>query len=306
MLTRALTSVAASLLLAAPALAASTATLQFTSVNVLLIDLDTGDGITPSVSFASGVSRGEATYSFVRPGSGGNESATFTGLFGAWSPGSASVTGDFGSAAATLSGSGVPAGSILSASGTATAPGDGFCLPGSGGSNTCFTSQASFSASVDPADFSGNFTLSPNTLMVFTVDANIAVAATGGGRVAQFDSFLFTNGDTASANASLSVSGAGPTGNGFQSSSDNRTLSANAFYDFGSGVFIPASDSFTGPLGVSFTNLSSGDLTGTFSMNFRVTGTAYGDALLVPEPSAWALMLAGLATVAGVARRRRG
>jgi hypothetical protein len=305
MLTRALISAAASLLLAAPALAASTATLQFTNVNVLLIDLDTGDGITPSVSFASGVSRGEVTYSFVRPGSGGNESATFTGLFGAWSPGSASVTGDFGSAAASLSGSGMPSGSSLSASGTATAPGDGFCLPGSGGFNSCFTTRASYSASVDPADFSSSFTLSPNTLMVFTVEANIAVAATGGGRIAQSDSFLSTNSDTTSANASLSVSGAGPTGSGFQSSNDNRSLFANAFFDFGSGVFIPASDSFSGQLGVSFTNLSSGDLTGNFSMNFRVSGTAYGDALLVPEPSAWALMLAGLATVAGVARRRR-
>ncbi len=305
MLTRALISAAASLLLATPALAASTANLQFTSVNVQLIDLDTDDGITPSVSFSSGSSRGEVTYSFVRPGSSGNESATFTGLFGAWSPGTASVAGDFGSAVATLSGSGMPSGSSLSASGTATAPGDGFCLPGSGGSNTCFTTRASYSSSVDPAGFSSSFTLSPNTLMVFTVDANIAVAATGGGRTAQFDTFFFTNGDTSSAGASLAVSGTGPTGSGFQSSNDNRSLFADAFYDFGSGVFIPSSNSFTGQLGVSFTNLSSGDLTGNLTMNFRVSGTAYGDALLVPEPSAWALMLAGLATVAGVARRRR-
>lgn len=306
MLTRALIPAAALLLAAQPALAASTATLQFTTVNMQVIDLDPNDGIAPSVSLSGGLSRGEATYGFSRPGSSGEESATFTGLSGTWSPGSASVMGDFGSASAALSGSGVPSGSSLSASGTATAPGDGYCLPGIGGSNTCFTSRASFSASVDPAGFSSSFTLSPNTLLVFTVDANIAVAATGGGRVAQFDSFLFTFGDTTSVSASLSVSGAGPTGSGFQSSSDNRSLFANAFYDFGSGAFIPSSDSYSGQLGVSFTNLSSGELTGTFMMGFRVSGTAYGDALLVPEPSAWALMLAGLATVAGVARRRRG
>ena len=159
---------------------------------------------------------------------------------------------------------------------------------------------------MQPSGFSSEFTLSANTLMVLTVNTAMTVAATGGGRTAQFDTFFFTNGDQASANASLSVNGPGPTGSGSQSSNDSRSLFANAFYDFGSGAFIPTSDAFTGQLGVSFTNLSSGALNGSFTMNLGVNGTAYGDALLVPEPGAWALMLAGLAAVAGVARRRRG
>ncbi len=303
MLLRAL--VPAALLLAAtPAMAASTADVQVTGVSLQLIDLNPGDGIAPSVSFSGGASRGESAISFTRPGSSGSENATFTGLAGAWSPGSVGVAGGFGSAAASLSGGGMPTGSSLSATGSATAPTGGFCLPGDTGFNNCFAAQAGFSASVQPTGFSSSFTLSPGTLMVLTVDATLNASATGGGRTAQFNDFFFTNGDGASANLSLSVNGAGPTGSGLQSSSDSRFLSAFAFYDFGSGVFIPDSESFSGQLGVSFTNLSSGTLEGSFTMNLGVSGTAYGDALLVPEPGAWALMLAGLAAVAGVARRR--
>lgn len=302
---RALAVAAALCLSASPVLAASSASVLLSNVQLLLVDLNPDDGISPSVSFGSGSSRGDASASFTQPGSSGSETASFNGLFGAWSPGSAAVSGPYSSASSVLAGSGTATGSVLSTTGNGTAPGSGFCLPGDSGFNTCFNASASFSASLAPLDTFGQFVLSANTLLVLTADASMQVAATGGGRVQQFDSLLFTNGDSASAGVSLSMSGPGPTGSGSQSSSDGRSLFATAFYDFGSGLFVPAGDAFNGSVGVSFTNLSGGSLTGNLNFSQSVNGTAYGDALLVPEPGAWALMLAGLAAVAGVARRRR-
>jgi hypothetical protein len=305
LLNRALFPAAAALLMAAtPAMAASTASAQLTGVNLQLIDLNPSDGIAPSVVFLGGASRGESSINFTQPGRSGSESTSFTGLGGPWSPGSASVSGDFGSAAAVLTGSGTPTGATISVSGSATEPGGGYCLSEGSGFNTCFNAQAGYSAQAQPAGFFGDFQLSPNTVMIVTMDAALSVAATGGGLTQQFDSFPFTNSDSASANVNLSVSGPGPTGSGSQSSSDGRFLSVFASYDFGSGSFIPASDALNSGLGVSFSNLSSGTLNGSFSLSLGTNGTAYGDALLVPEPGAWALMLAGLAAVAAVARRR--
>lgn len=298
------TVVAAALVVAGPALAASTASTQLGNVQLRLIDLDPSDGVTPSISFIGGASRGDASISFVRPGSSGSENATFNGLFAAWEPGSAAVSGLYGSASSVLSGSGSASGSTLSTVGNATAPGGGFCLPGSDGFNSCFTNSAGYSANLSPGEFFGTFVLSANTLLVLSVDASLSASATGGGRVDQFNFFQTTNADFASAAASLQLSGVGPSGSGSQSSNDSRSMFVSAQYDFSTGLFLPSSDSFVGSMSVSFTNLSSSSLSGNYSISQSVNGTAYGDALLVPEPGSWALMLAGLAAVAGVARRR--
>jgi hypothetical protein len=305
MLIRPVALAAVLVLAAGPALAASSASVQLLNVQLRLVDLDTTDGVTPSVSFIGGQSRGDASISFNRPGASGSENASFNGLFASWEPGSAAVSGAYGAASSVLAGSGMADGSSLTTMGSATAPGGGFCLPGSDGFNNCFGSSAGYAANLSPGNFFGQFVLSANTLMVLSVEASLSASATGGGRVDQFSFFQLTNSDTASASASLQFSGLGPAGSGTQSSSDNRSMFVSAIYDFGTGQFLPSADSFVGSMAVSFTNLTAGNLMGDYNISLSVNGNAYGDALLVPEPGSWALMLAGLAAVAGVARRRR-
>lgn len=296
----------AAMMPALPVHAEATASAELRAVQLQLVDLAPGDGITPSVTFAPfGASQGRASISFNRPGSSGSEESTFSGLFGAWSPGAASVDGLFGRSSASLVGPGSPAGSTLRVAGSATGPGGGFCLPGQFDFNTCFTASANFSASASPDGFFASFTLSPNTLMVLRGDLSISAAATGGGLVDQFSFFQSSNSDSASANFSMQLSGPGPLGNGSQNSNDGRSVNAFAFYDTFNRVFVPSSNSFTGSVAVSFTNLTNDPLSGNYALSVSASGFAFGDARLVPEPGTWALMLGGLAAVAALARRRR-
>ncbi len=305
MLLRSVAVAAALAVAAVPGWAASTASVQVSSLQLRLVDLDTSDGITPSISFVGGVSRGSASASFTTPGSSGSENVAFNGLFTAWEPGSAHASNSYSTASAVLAGSGTAAGSTLTASGSATAPGGGFCLPGSDGYNTCFTSSAGFGASVTPGDYSGQFVLSANTLLVLTANVSLSASATGGGRVDFYSWFQQIYSDHATAGVTLEVNGLGPLGHGWQSASDNRGVYANAFYDHVMGQFVPSSEAFSGAIAVSFTNLTGSDMVGSYRMNLNSGGHTYADALLVPEPGSWALMLAGLAAVAGAARRRR-
>ena len=133
----------------------------------------------------------------------------------------------------------------------------------------------------------------------------MAASATSGGRVDLFSDFDVQSADSAFASASLSLYGPGPSGNGQQSSDDSRSLNAFAAYNSATGTFEADSLSFAGALSANFSNLSSANLTGSFSLQASLSGSAASDARLVPEPGTWALMLGGLLAVGAFTRRAR-
>jgi len=119
----------------------------------------------------------------------------------------------------------------------------------------------------------GEFTLSAKTLAVFSAPAMAAINGSQGSYAV----------------AQLSVSGPGAFGSGHQ----NAHSLVDA-YDWDWGPVL--SDS--GILNVSFVNLTNGNLAGQFH------ASAYA-AAPIPEPEAYALLLAGLGLVGWMARRRQ-
>ena len=97
--------------------------------------------------------------------------------------------------------------------------------------------------------------------------------------------------DYADANVNLQMWGTGASGTGSQSSSDSRS---GAVYSYPGNGLQSFSDS--GPLTVSFLNLTAGSMTGNFSAYANAYGYAYSSSP-IPEPHGYALLLAGLGAV---------
>lgn len=120
----------------------------------------------------------------------------------------------------------------------------------------------------------GFFTLSPYTIAYFIANGAINTATNGAGESAQarVEMSVSTGGDGVAVNQSSASSIVSPSSNSTESS----------------------------PLFVSFANLTNGLLWGNFQASVSASGVAP-----VPEPEAYAMLLAGLGLVAGMAKRRR-
>ena len=163
-----------------------------------------------------------------------------------------------------------------SISGNGTATGTIYAASGSG---------SHFSASAYNDFLIGNFTLSAGTLLLVTGSASVSAMATN-----------TISGDMATY-AVLELTGAGSLGSGSQTSKDEllqQHVAAPGFAD--------ASWSESRSLSASFTNLTNTSLDG----GIRLEATVYSQlvAAPVPEPETYALMLAGLAAIGMLARRR--
>ncbi len=263
-----------------PAFAAASASASSGPLVVSLRDLDLTDGITPSITFFQNV--GDLSYVYVSAGS------TQDGIYGTsgYDPisGTASATGSSG--AGSVIGDGTALGTRLTAAATSA---DVYSLAPNTSSNGSGFSNAY-----------GSFRLSGGTAAIFSI--NFTAQASGAGYY-ENPVTSSTYGERAEAGASIQVSGLGAFGDddSYQESGDER----GTFVDPPtSAPLIPYDRTVSQSLRATFFNLSNGDLTGDLALD--TYAYSISDALPpVPEPGTHALLLAGLAAVGFVLRRKR-
>jgi hypothetical protein len=293
----------------ATAQAASTAsaTATLSNLQIRLIDLNPGDGIAPSITFLpptfpAATNSGDVAARFSTPFATQSTADRFFSNLSPWQPGNTQAASSFSSASASLAGLGTPNGTTYSASGEATSPGDVFVSP----DMFIFTAPfATFDADVlGPTTFGGGFTLTPFTIALISGDVSLQVAAIGGG--INNTGFTFRTGNSASTFARMSVRGpAAGGGDGEQTSGDSRSLDAQAFFDSGSSAWVNDIRNAAGPIGVTFSNATNSSMNGLLSISVGAAGGANGNLSPIPEPTTWALLLAGLAVVGRAVARRR-
>jgi len=258
---------------ATPPTAQSSAVL--TGLLVQVFDLDPGDGIAASVSFAA-VADGVSTASVLL-----NRSSDGTYLPEQRTDLSAAM---FGTLNATLDGHGGLASGAASTSSTGSAA--QAIARGSFGQNTSDgTSAWAISSLAELGNYPAwNFTVTPLTRVVFSAFGEISGEVVGTGH--------------ASAEVRLWVLGPSLPGSTTGQQSAEASL---RFTQFDDGSF-----SRSGALDVSFRNLSAQPLSGMIDISTDASVFSYQSLSPIPEPATWATTLLGLAVLGSRAWRRRG
>ncbi|RVT51717.1 PEP-CTERM sorting domain-containing protein [Rubrivivax albus] len=293
-------------LLVVPAWADSstTASASLTGLGFTLVDLAPADGVAPTITFSmyAGSNAGNASTSYTTATRSGSASESFSSPGSPWAANEAAAQVSYGNAASSIGGSPLAGTFALSASGSAMAP------PDQAGDFWWTLPSTTFSAGARVYDYGVSFSLSANTLVLFTAQASVDVAAVGGGSFTDPYGWLYLNGINGYASASLTAEGpAAGGGYGYQTSFDQRDVNAGSYYDYWLEGWVSQQASDAGPLAVSFVNATGDWMDGQFRANVYVSGSAYGDLVnmpAVPEPGTAALWLAGLAFTAFTARRR--
>jgi len=286
---------------AAMATATSTATL---SVSYQLIDLNPMDGVAPFITFntdpdavlmgqSGGLASGNVgSYGLYTGFQFGPTQVNYGGTTGAspFAGTSASVTnGDANAQSSVLEGRGNSR-FVLSASGearSATAAGD---MAFYGAAAAAPTADGLLNPSANTL-----FTLSANTMVLFSANVDLIARTTLGGDA------VHGGIEMASANYGLSVNGYSPQLASTQDAHSNKNIEASYTYTGnlhdGTAVLYGQTTRFTQNVGVTFSNLGAGSLSGRFSAMVTVAGN--NSITAVPEADALWLMLAGGMTVLG-------
>lgn len=278
---------------------------SITGLKFTLVDLDVTDGIAPSFSFVNGANT--SGFSFYANYQDGGDQAQST------------RNGFLTSDRKWVSDTGLPVGYDITMSGS------GLQLSGfAAGESTHYAINATAGNSQFLA---GNLALSANSLLIIRANAEVYASATNPANTHCYGYCLSTESAHASASMTLHHYSDGT----FSGSSDSLEVSASArgpvtthgwdqVYDPAIGWYeyvtreinMPAYEetlldrkTFT----VSFANESATTRHATFHLATSVRGSAYTPFATtpvtpVPEPGAYALLLAGLAVVGGLASRR--
>ena len=284
---------------ATPAMAAVSASATLSNFTITLFDLNPLDNIAPTLTWTDPQGYNSLYGNFTQAytsdigGYGPNGYVYHYGALGAGNTSSASLS--HATATATVA----AAAQALTPSGTLSASGSAYATTTSG--STSFNAYA-----YEPYYSYASFTLSANTLAVFSVTATTQAATTVG--------YDWANGqsESASAYAQLNVSGTGASGNGSQSSNGSASSSASYVYDHYTYdpvtgayqyYYLPQSSSSSATLAGSFVNTSTGNLTGQMQMYVQANGST--NVAAVPEPESYAMFLAGLGIIGAMVRRRK-
>ena len=266
---------------ATPAFAASSSSASLNNFQVTLIDLDPLDSIIPSIIWGSN----NQSYNFSNViGDVYDSRASNLQYFNvlgasAFDPISGSASTALSQSAASVTGSGSFNDSVSQANGSAQ------------GNGTSYRAEAWATGYYAY----NSYTLSANTLVIFSATASTHVTTTVGQ-----DAF---GSESAQALAQLYTFGSGPgtTSGGSQNSIDYLQSIASSVWN---GVGYDGQDNFdTQLLQVTYTNLTGANKVGFFSAKDYVNGYSYIQA--VPEPETYAMLLAGLGLVGFTARRRK-
>lgn len=259
---------------AAPSGASTFASFSVGPISFNLFDLNPDDGIAPSISFlGTGSLQEVATARDYGLALFDSQNVTVS----PWVPlaVSAAVPGSWVSVSVSGNDGGTVSGTTLKATGATHGTGS---QPGAGEIYGRIATDYSF-------------TLSPFTKVVFEADVSLSASTTHGGAAFEFAnlrSWLRTWDENQ------------PPGAAPQSSLDEASIYVKSAWN--GSQYVPDSGSLGDTLSVSFVNGSASALDGKLRGNFEMTG--YSPAP-VPEPETWALLLAGLGIVGGIARRRR-
>ncbi|MGV7207665.1 PEP-CTERM sorting domain-containing protein [Oxalobacteraceae bacterium A2-2] len=272
-----------------PVLADSYGSASLGKVSVVLIDLDSDDGIAASISFLPSTVKyadGALISGVAQTGQfGGTEPGNHYESFiktAAW-PGT-NVSGNFSSELASAS-----------AAVSGAASGAGFTAASLSGAAFSTQSQSAYffaEASIPGSPYDKRaFVLSAHTQVVFSVDATLAASTTLG---------LGRDGASESALAEATLYAGGWAQDGVTWVADERIQSASVSYLAGMAQGGGA-EAWSGTMSVSYSNLAAASAEGEIQAYARVRGTS---VVAVPEPEGYAMLLGGLAMLAGLARRR--
>jgi hypothetical protein len=279
-----------------PAAAAASSSASYSNFGFRLIDLNPLDNVGPSITFADGslsyssAQVGDFRYQYTFDSLGILQ--TYNGAIFNASDSTQYGASPFGASSAQVNN----IDSTASASNTSSSAIAAGSTNGTRGINSDY---ANYSAGNSAG---GGFTISANTIVIFSAEANIGGSVTTGYRSSVGD----YNDNYEYSYSSIGMVVGGNAGDNSQNTSDG--LSGQIYNTSNSdqnGNYLPGSYSSNKLLSASFSNLSNVDQVGSISIYGQAGGTSWASAAAVPEPETYVMMLAGLCGLAGVGRRRQ-